>query len=63
MKMNIKYFSLIIRTGQRSTMGLLKDGYNSCMRYVLNNFFDGFRQVRKKKFFFSFENFLSFLVY
>jgi len=25
-------------------MGLLKDGYNSLMRYVLNNFFDGFRQ-------------------
>ena len=34
------------RTGQRSAMGLLKDGYNSCMRYVLNNFFDGFRQVK-----------------
>ncbi|CAF1109646.1 unnamed protein product [Adineta steineri] len=32
------------RTGQRSTMGLVRDGYNSCMRYVLNNFFDGFRQ-------------------
>jgi hypothetical protein len=39
------YFS---RTGQRSIMGLLKDGYNSCMRYVLNNFFDGFRQVRNQ---------------
>ncbi|CAF3063626.1 unnamed protein product [Rotaria socialis] len=32
------------RTGQRSAMGLLKDGYNSCVRYVLNNFYDGFRQ-------------------
>ncbi|UJR27975.1 hypothetical protein I4U23_009233 [Adineta vaga] len=32
------------RTGQRSTMGLLQDGYNSFMRYVLNNFYDGFRQ-------------------
>ncbi|CAF0826250.1 unnamed protein product [Adineta ricciae] len=32
------------RTGQRSTMGLLQDGYNSLMRYVLNNFYDGFRQ-------------------
>ncbi|CAF0811378.1 unnamed protein product [Adineta steineri] len=32
------------RTGQRSTMGLLKDGYNSLMRYVFNNFYDGFRQ-------------------
>jgi hypothetical protein len=28
-------------------MGLLQDGYNSCMRYVFNNFFDGFRQVNK----------------
>ncbi|CAF0979511.1 unnamed protein product [Rotaria sp. Silwood1] len=32
------------RTGQRSMMGLVQDGYNSCMRYILNNFFDGFRQ-------------------
>ncbi|CAF3807740.1 unnamed protein product [Rotaria magnacalcarata] len=32
------------RTGQRSAMGLVKDGYNSCVRYVLNNFYDGFRQ-------------------
>ncbi|CAF1245042.1 unnamed protein product, partial [Didymodactylos carnosus] len=32
------------RTGQRSTMGMMKDGWNSCMRYVLNNFYDGFRQ-------------------
>ncbi|CAF1196498.1 unnamed protein product [Rotaria sordida] len=32
------------RTGQRSTMGLFQDGYNSLMRYVLNNLFDGFRQ-------------------
>ena len=31
-------------------MGLFKDGYNSCMRYVLNNFFDGFRQVMKERF-------------
>lgn len=38
--------SNVFRTGQRSTMGLFKDGYNSCMRYVLNNFFDGFRQVK-----------------
>ncbi|CAF3328579.1 unnamed protein product [Rotaria socialis] len=32
------------RTGKRSTMGLLQDGYNSLMRYVFNNFYDGFRQ-------------------
>jgi hypothetical protein len=37
----------LFRTGQRSTMGLFRDGYNSLMRYVLNNFFDGFRQVGK----------------
>jgi protein involved in sex pheromone biosynthesis len=36
-------------------MGLLKDGYNSFMRYVLNNFYDGFRQVRKE--FFSFKDY------
>lgn len=42
-------FYYIFRTGQRSTMGLVKDGYNSCMRYVLNNFYDGFRQVRPLK--------------
>jgi hypothetical protein len=39
-------------------MGLFKDGYNSCMRYVLNNFFDGFRQVRNEvfeEFFISFD--------
>ncbi len=27
-------------------MGLLRDGYNSLMRYFYNNFSDGFRQVR-----------------
>jgi len=31
-------------------MGLFKDGYNSLMRYVLNNFFDGFRQVKSNRF-------------
>jgi hypothetical protein len=45
------------RTGQRSTKGLLRDGYNSCARYVLNNFFDGFRQVEK---YFSLETYLVF---
>ncbi len=43
-------------------MGLLKDGYNSCMRYILNNFFDGFRQVRKQnleKILIFFSNFLK----
>ncbi|KAK4688764.1 phosphatidylinositol 4-phosphatase, partial [Tremellales sp. Uapishka_1] len=32
------------RTGKRSKQGLLQDGYNSVMRYVKNNFFDGDRQ-------------------
>jgi hypothetical protein len=49
----------LFRTGQRSAMGLFKDGYNSCMRYVLNNFFDGFRQVKKKKQQNFFSNFLN----
>ena len=33
------------RTGKRSKEGALQDGYNSVMRYVRNNFFDGDRQV------------------
>lgn len=32
------------RTGKRSFMGLLKDGYNSMIRYYKNNFSDGCRQ-------------------
>lgn len=32
------------RTGKRGIAGLLKDGLNSCIRYVYNNFQDGFRQ-------------------
>ena len=34
------------RTGKRTSMGLLQDGYNSAVRYFMNNFQDGFRQVR-----------------
>ena len=33
------------RTGERTKMGPLEDGYNSIMRYLKNNFFDGARQV------------------
>lgn len=33
------------RTGVRTKMGALQDGYNSLLRYVKNNFFDGPRQV------------------
>ena len=33
------------RTGARTKFGLLKDGYNSAIRYMLNNFKDGFKQV------------------
>ncbi|XP_055383120.1 phosphatidylinositol-3-phosphatase SAC1 [Condylostylus longicornis] len=32
------------RTGKRTKAGLIKDGTNSLTRYVLNNFYDGFRQ-------------------
>ncbi|KAJ3075257.1 Phosphatidylinositide phosphatase SAC1 [Podochytrium sp. JEL0797] len=32
------------RTGKRSVQGVLQDGANSVVRYVKNNFFDGFRQ-------------------
>jgi hypothetical protein len=32
------------RTGKRTTKGALKDGYNSIMRYYLNNLVDGRRQ-------------------
>ena len=40
------FFPLCIyRTGKRSTLGLLKDGVNSSIRYYKNNFADGFRQV------------------
>ena len=37
----------IFRTGKRTPLGALKDGYNSAIRYYYNNFADGFRQVRK----------------
>lgn len=33
------------RTGKRTTAGLVRDGVNSAVRYILNNFYDGFRQV------------------
>ena len=32
------------RTGTRTKKGALLDGYNSCMRYITNNFMDGYRQ-------------------
>jgi len=32
------------RTGKRTLMGNVQDGVNSAIRYVKNNFFDGFRQ-------------------
>ena len=33
------------RTGKRTFRGMLRDGYNSAVRYWKNNFQDGFRQV------------------
>jgi hypothetical protein len=32
------------RTGKRTKWGLIRDGVNSVVRYVLNNFYDGTRQ-------------------
>ena len=32
------------RTGKRTKVGALEDGYKSVMRYLKNNFFDGARQ-------------------
>ena len=32
------------RTGKRTKKGLVMDGWKSCVRYVLNNFYDGYRQ-------------------
>ncbi|TDH72095.1 hypothetical protein CCR75_001255 [Bremia lactucae] len=32
------------RTGKRTKKGALMDGYNSCLRYIINNFMDGHRQ-------------------
>ena len=37
----------VYRLGKRTKLGLLKDGYNSAYRYLLNNFYDGFKQVLK----------------
>lgn len=39
------HYLFITRTGKRSFNGMLKDGYNSAIRYFMNNFYDGFRQV------------------
>jgi hypothetical protein len=33
------------RTGKRTFVGLMRDGYNSAIRYLKNNFNDGYRQV------------------
>lgn len=32
------------RTGKRTRQGLIQDGINSAVRYVKNNFYDGYRQ-------------------
>lgn len=36
----------LYRLGKRTYIGMLNDGYNSLTRYLYNNFYDGFRQVR-----------------
>lgn len=37
---------MVVRTGKRTRVGLLMDGWNSMIRYYKNNFSDGFRQVQ-----------------
>lgn len=37
--------SYLTRTGKRTQLGLIMDGWNSLIRYYKNNFSDGFRQV------------------
>nr|CCA14342.1 phosphatidylinositide phosphatase SAC1like protein putative [Albugo laibachii Nc14] len=32
------------RTGRRTKLGVIMDAYNSSLRYILNNFMDGYRQ-------------------
>ena len=44
-KTTVVHPSLPCSTGKRSIGGLLEDGVNAIMRYVLNNFADGVRQV------------------
>ena len=41
------------RTGKRGVLGLLKDGINASHRYFVNNFIDGWRQVKGPEFPFS----------
>lgn len=39
------YIGVRYRTGKRTLLGALKDGFNSAIRYYYNNFQDGYRQV------------------
>lgn len=40
-----KYLYIVCRTGKRTPIGALMDGWNSVVRYIRNNFQDGYRQV------------------
>lgn len=42
---SFELFFFINRFGQRTIQGILKDGWNALMRYYLNNFIDGTKQV------------------
>jgi hypothetical protein len=35
------------RTGQRTVYGAMRDGVNSLYRYLINNFYDGSKQVSR----------------
>ncbi len=55
--------TLCYRTGSRSYGGMLRDGYNSAIRYFYNNFYDGFRQVRRHRIKFTLFNFAHYYYY
>lgn len=42
---HLNFFLSIHRFGQRTIQGILNDGWNALMRYYLNNFCDGTKQV------------------
>ena len=39
---NCSYYLLMNRTGKRTTAGALDDALNSAIRYINNNFYDGY---------------------
>ena len=46
------------RTGKRTLRGIMNDGWNSTLRFYINNFLDSSRQVSQPVHFFMFFLFL-----